>query len=142
MRLPHSRWPSVSPPRFSRGVGLVEALVATVLFATAVIAVLKIQATSIQANTAATYRSTAGFYTDQLLGQMWADSCANLSGYGTGGNTVALGTNTTLPNGRRSIAVTVTCAPTNATVTVTTFWQAPGDLTAHSDVTVATITGN
>ena len=124
----------------SRGMALVEVLIAVLLFSIAIITILRIQATAIQASRSSVYRSTAGFLTNQLLGQMWSDSCANLTTYGTGGNTVAI---PDLPSGTRQVAVAnSTCNPTSATVTITTTWQAPGDATAHSDVTVARLSGN
>src|SRR2546422_10742639 len=70
-----------------RGVMLIEALVAILIFSIGILAVVGIQAVAIKDMTSAKYRSEAAFLAQELLAQMWTDN-GNIGAYafpGAGG---------------------------------------------------------
>lgn len=56
-----------------RGVLLLEALIAILLFSFGILAVAALQATAIKNVTQAKYRSDAAFLNAEIIGQMWAN---------------------------------------------------------------------
>ena len=64
----------------SRGVMLIEALVAILIFSVGILAVVGMQSVAIRNVTDAKYRSEAAFLAGELLAQMWADT-PNLNAY-------------------------------------------------------------
>src|SRR5258708_13754033 len=69
-----------------RGVMLIEALVAILIFSIGILAVVGMQAVAIKDVTSAKYRSEAAFLAQELLAQMWTDN-GNINPYafpGTG----------------------------------------------------------
>jgi type IV pilus assembly protein PilV len=54
-----------------RGIVLLEALIAIVLFALGVLGLLALQANSIRESTSARFRTDASMLADQLVGKMW-----------------------------------------------------------------------
>lgn len=67
--------------KIERGVVLIEALVGILLFSFGVLALVGLQAASISHSRDAKFRADAAFLTEQIIGAMWADKAANLSGY-------------------------------------------------------------
>ncbi len=63
-----------------RGMLLLEALVAILIFFVGILGLMGLQAASIKTVGDAKYRADASFLTDQIIGRMWADR-ANLSCY-------------------------------------------------------------
>jgi len=61
-------------PGRERGVMLIEALVAILIFSIGILAVVGMQAVAIKDVTAAKYRSEAAFLAQELLAQMWTDN--------------------------------------------------------------------
>ena len=119
------------------GVMLIEALVAILIFTIGVIAVMGMQAVSIEQVSAAKYRTDASYLANQITGQMWTDM-PNLATYAAaGGNagrtawdaTVAR----TLPSGTATITVV------GSLVTVTVNWQVPNESVVRKYVSVVNI---
>lgn len=118
------------------GVMLIEALVAILLFSVGVIAVMGMQAVSIEQVSQAKYRTDASYLANQIIGKMWLDQ-ANIPSYATAGysgraawdSVVGL----TLPQGTGTIAVN------NSVVTVTVNWRTPNDSTTRKFVSIANI---
>jgi type IV pilus assembly protein PilV len=130
-----------------RGVLLLEAMIAILLFSIGVLAVVALQANAIRNVTQTKYRSDAAFLADQLIGQMWANR-TNIASYAyTGGVPPAVMANwvnqvsSDLPQAA-TYAPQVTFSPAAGTnyvgppayttfqVSVTVRWQTPDDWNA------------
>ena len=124
------------PRQSQEGVMLIEALVAILIFTIGVIAVMGMQAVSIEQVSQAKYRTDASYLANQIVGMMWLDQ-ANLSSYATVGYTGRATWDTlvgkTLPAGAATIAVN------GSMVTVTMNWQTPNESTTRKFVSVANI---
>jgi len=72
-------------PRRARGVMLIEALVAILIFSVGILAVVGMQSVAIRNVTDAKLRSDAAFLAGELLSQMWADT-PNLASYAYAGS--------------------------------------------------------
>jgi type IV pilus assembly protein PilV len=118
------------------GVMLIEALVAILLFSVGVVAVMGMQAVSIEQVSQAKYRADASYLANQIAGRMWVDQ-ANLATYttpGTAGRTTWDATvASTLPQGTGTIAIAGTM------VTITVNWKTPQDTSTHKFVSVINI---
>jgi type IV pilus assembly protein PilV len=128
-----SRRKIMHPPQFAqRGVVLIEALVAILIFSVGILAIVGLQANMIKNTAEAKYRSEASYIAQARIGQMWADP-ANLASYvETDTDISAL-----LPNGTRTVT-----QPTPGEFQVTVTWLKPGaDETRHNFTTTARITG-
>jgi type IV pilus assembly protein PilV len=118
------------------GVMLLEALVAILIFSIGVVAVMGMQAVSIEQVTQSKYRMDASYLANQIVGKMWTD-LPNLSTYASAGSagrtawdaTVA----STLPNGTGTITVAGTL------VTVTVNWKMPNETVQRKYVSVVNI---
>ena len=122
-----------------RGVMLLEALLAILIFSMGILAVVGMQATAIKSVTDAKYRSDAAFLTNKLLSQMWTDAggIALYAYPGSGAvpaklqnwitNAAKTGVYDLLPNAASSPPiVTVTGATASgAQVTIQVFWIMP-----------------
>ena len=146
--------------RQQRGLGLVEVLVAILIFSTGIIALIAAQASAIKGATDAKYRGDAAFLASQILGRLWvnrADLQANPANFAhrpggaacvPSGNSavdadvvVWLGeVNATLPQAGPNNQQIVVGA--NQAVTITICWQAPGDATPHKHVVTAQLVGS
>ena len=119
-----------------QGVMLIEALVAILLFSIGVVAVMGMQAVSIEQVSQAKYRTDASYLANQIIGVMWLDQ-ANLSSYATTSYSGRTAWNTvvanSLPQGTGTIAVN------GSAVTVTVNWQTPNDSTTRKFVSIANI---
>lgn len=122
-----------------RGVMLLEALVAMLIFAVGVLAIVGLQAASIKSTSAAKYRTDASYLANDIVGQMWVDT-PNLLSYKTGTANVKRDAwlnnkvKQTLPAGDATIDVVGTV------VTVTITWTPASD-SQHRFSTVAQIVG-
>jgi type IV pilus assembly protein PilV len=123
-------------PRSQRGVMLLEALVAILIFTIGIIAVMGMQVASINEVTQAKFRTDAAYLANQIIGRMWIDqpNLANYASVGFAGrtawnNTVAA----TLPQGVGVINVN------GRQVTVTINWRMPSDIVTRRFVSVANI---
>ena len=125
-----------------RGVMLLEALIAILIFSVGILGLIAMQAQAVNFTADAKYRSDAAFLADEIIGQMWVDQ-TNLATYANpGGTAPALATwvakvNSTLP-GATVTAPTIAIAGTQVTVSV--FWQPPSATSGHSYTVIATIT--
>jgi type IV pilus assembly protein PilV len=112
-----------------QGVALIEALIAILIFSIGVLGIVGMQANMIKNTSESQYRANAGYFAQQQIGRLWADS-DNLP--------ADLSTTTTpeplLPNG------TVTVTRTGKVFTITVDWQQPGEQ-AHVFTTNASIVG-
>lgn len=68
------------PQGKQKGVALLEALIAVLLFSIGVMALVGLQATMSRNVTQAKFRGEAAYLANQLIGQMWVDQ-ANLGNY-------------------------------------------------------------
>lgn len=131
-----------------QGIILLEGLIAILIFSMGILALVGLQAASIQHSNAAKYRNEASYFANQIIAQMWAD------------NKVTLPVDYSSPNGAKYlvwrdevIAATAlpgaganlpTIAIDNATrrVTVTVNWLAPRDPNLHTHVAIAQVVDN
>ena len=139
-------------PGLQRGVMMIEALLAILIFSIGILAVVGMQAVAIKSVTDSKTRSDASFLANELMAQMWTDS-GNIANYAyPGSGTVpsrltgwiaTVGTRlpgaTTVPP-----IVTVTGATASgATVQITMRWQLPEEasqgLPPHNFVIVASV---
>jgi type IV pilus assembly protein PilV len=120
------------------GFSLIEGLISIALFSFGVLAIMNLQAQSIQSGGESKYRIDASFLANQLIGQMWTDR-GNLASYANAayihrynwGKAVGA----TLPSGNAIVAVNA------SRVTITVTWQSPGQA-MRQYVTVADINGS
>jgi len=112
-----------------RGVVLLEALIAVLLFSMGVLALVGLQAAMVKNTSESKFRAEASFIAQQRIGMIWTD-VTNASLYL---NTADI--NSLLPSG----TLTVTNPATNQYV-VTVTWQQPGQ-PQHNFTTIATIAG-
>lgn len=116
-----------------KGVVLVEAMLAIVIFSIGVLAVVGLQAAMIKNADDSKFRAEASYIAQKRIGEMWADP-SNLAAYietdaPIGG---------VLPGGKRTVAQTAA-----GQYQVTIKWTRPGaGATEHNYTTTAFITGN
>jgi len=152
-----------------KGVMLIEALIAILIFSIGILAVVGMQGVAIKNVTESRSRSEAAFLAGELLAQMWMDqnispatqintsnvTVGNYNYPGTGSIPARLGTISPptgwigrvskLPGATTVLPkVTITNPTTSgATVTIQIFWQLPEEASAgvppHSHVVVASI---
>src|SRR3954468_14872308 len=60
------------PTRSQRGVMLIEALIAILIFTIGILGVIGLQAAAVQQSTDAKNRTEAAYMADQLMGSMWS----------------------------------------------------------------------
>lgn len=142
------------------GSVLLEALIAILIFSMGILAIVGLQAASVQASTEARYRTEASLLANDLIGQMWVSDKASLetnysspsgAAYQTWrGNVSAPTAGTviaTLPGAAANpptVSVTSTSVPSGVSseVTITIFWKAPSapaDDPPHKYTTTALI---
>lgn len=128
------------------GFSLIEGLVAILIFSFGILALVSMQATSIQQSSGAKYRSEASLLANDLIGQMWVSdrTAATLQ---TNFNTGGAGYNAWLANVQATLPTAAASAPTVAVsatgvATIDLFWKAPNEepaAPAHRYTTVAQI---
>lgn len=125
-----------------RGVVLLDALVAILIFAIGILGMVKLQSNAVGFASDAKYRSDAAMLADQAIGRMWSSDQSALAttfvgSAGTGGtgytawNTLV---GSALPSGNGTIAID---AALIATVTVN--WTNPSDGQSHIYTSVTQI---
>jgi type IV pilus assembly protein PilV len=120
----------VASAKQQHGVVLLEAMVAILIFSVGILGVIGLQAAMIKNTAQASYRATANFIAQEMVGDMWADP-TNIA------NHYVRACADMLPNGNCTAAAG---AGTAGRVVVTITWQPPGDV-LHNYVLLATITG-
>lgn len=128
------------------GFSLIEGLVAILIFSFGILALVSMQATSIQQSSGAKYRSEASLLANDLIGQMWVSdrTAATLQ---TNFNTGGASYNAWLANVQATLPTAAASAPTVAVsaagvATINLFWKAPNEepaAPAHRYTTVAQI---
>lgn len=141
--------PKVRALRCERGSMLLEALVAVMIFSIGILSVVNLQAQSMRHVNDMQYRGEAVFLAESLVSKMWTDDLATLDPkYTTGSGFTAFREHVKrLPGADSSPNVPViTVAPgpstTSRIVTVTVFWQLPGETEKHNYSTRAVIGTN
>ena len=132
-----------------RGSFLLEALIAILIIALAVLGLVGLLARSMQNVDDAKFRGEAAFLANSYIGQMWVDNKAalavNFDDSSGGANYAAFSALVAqrLPNTDPPV-VTVAAGPTpqSSIVEITLTWQPPGDKEKHSHFASATIAGN
>jgi type IV pilus assembly protein PilV len=133
-----------SPPKFARqgraaqrGVVLLEAMVAILLFSMGVLALVGLQAAMIKNTADSKFRAEASYIAQQWIGRMWADP-ANLGGYLILDNTsLYYDISADLPNGVRIVTQPDSTNFPNLFM-LTIKWQQPGQ-TMHNYTTTFSI---
>lgn len=113
-----------------KGVALLEALIAVLLFSFGVLALVGLQASTMRITTDAKMRVDASYLANQKIGEMWAD-LNNLSAHAAEGADLPQ-----LPEGKMTTVVN------NDQVTVTVTWKTPGSSTVNSFISIARINNN
>lgn len=127
-------------PGTARGFVLLEALIALLIFALAVLGLVGLQASMTRATSGAKYRADAAYLASDLVGTMWTDS-RNLALYNASScaghppcQRWMARVSERLPTGVGSAQVSTT-DPGQVTVKVT--WQAPSDELRQFQTTTA-----
>jgi type IV pilus assembly protein PilV len=135
-----------SLPARQTGSYLLEALIAILIFAFGVLGLIGMLGTSVRVTNDARYRAEAANLANGMIGDMWTTTATNIDADFGSGNVPAAWTTkiaSLLPGG---IAPQVTVSPgidsQSRTVTVTIYWQAPGDPVRHQQVMTAQIGKN
>jgi type IV pilus assembly protein PilV len=126
--------------KVQRGIALLEALIAVVLFSLGILALVGMQAKMTKNVTQSKLRGEASFLANQLIGQMWVDQ-ANLANYAITSNacTASSYANCTnwlanvqnvLPGGGAEVTVN------SGAVGITLSWQLPGESEAPSQLQI------
>lgn len=139
------------PPKFGqkpeqRGMVLLEAMIAIVIFSMGILALVGLQAAMIKNTVDSKFRADASYIAQQRIGAMWADP-ANAVNYVEASTDISA----LLPGGLRTVTQPVAGQPT---FTVTVGWTEPGEtaaalattgpcfmLVAHCFTTTASIAG-
>lgn len=125
-----------------RGFLLIEGLVAILIFSLGILELVAMQSLVVKETAEAQYRIEAAMFTNQLIGQMWAEDRANLSTnfaspdgvrYQVWRDQVTDTANGGLPGAAAQVP-TVAFAGNNV-VTISVFWQQPGTTGRHQLVT-------
>lgn len=152
------RIPSSNPSRQS-GSLLLEALIAILIFSMGILAIVGMQAAAVRQAGDAKFRSDANLLVNQLIGQMWVSnrnaaalqanfaSPAGPAYLAWVGSATTPGTvQATLPGADTNPPTVVVAQTAGGTgglptslVTVTVFWQMPGETTPHRHTTIAQI---
>lgn len=146
-----------SAPAQQRGGFLLEALVGILIFSFGILGLVGLQANAIRHVNDAQYRGEAIFLANALVSQMWADDrtatnptyldatygdSGSGSGYAAFKEMVRRLPGTELSGNAPAIKVAPGPTPTSSVVTVTVFWQLPGEQSAHNFSTSAVIGRN
>ncbi len=130
----------------SRGMMLIEALIAILLFSIGILAVVGLQGAMTKTQSAAKFRGDAAYLASEAIGAMWGDTAANLPNYATAACAAYARCNewktkvaNTLPGGTVAVAVgNAASAATAGVVSVTISWTTPND-GAHNYTTSTVI---
>jgi len=143
---------------------LIEVLCALLIFAAGILAIVGLQATSVQQASAARFRAVAALQASDLIGRMWVSdrtattlqsyfaSTSSSSGNSSSGNTGYTSWYTALQSSGLPLVAsqppTVTfttvsgggsSAVASSLATITIYWKAPGDTSAHKYVAMAQV---
>jgi type IV pilus assembly protein PilV len=116
-----------------RGVVLLEALIAILIFSMGVLALVGLQAAMIKNTADAKFRAEASLIAQQRIGLMWSDPTNTALGTFNENNT-DISTAAKLPRATRTVAQ---LSPSQFQITVT--WWPAGDPQQHTFTTIADI---
>ncbi|MFT7228255.1 MAG: type IV pilus assembly protein PilV [Methylophilaceae bacterium] len=122
--------PATQLPKSQKGVVLLEALIAVLVFSFGVLALAGLQAAMIKNTDEAKYRAEATFVAQDKLSEVWLTGTDNLAGHVVAGSAVPQ-----LPGGQLTVAVNA-----NRDVTITVNWTLPGGA-QHAYETTARVEG-
>ena len=145
--------------RDQQGAMLLESLIAILIFSMGILAIVGLQAASVRLSGDARYRTDANMLVNRIIGQMWADdhtpanlklkydSTSGASGvaYAAWAGDVVAALPGVDPQYNTLPSITVTAASginpntPSAAVTVTVYWQVPGEPSRHAATAVAQI---
>jgi type IV pilus assembly protein PilV len=147
--------------RSQRGVMLLEALIAILIFSIGILAIVGMQATAVRTVTESRSRAEAALYANQLLGQIWTDAinAAQYAYPGAGAVPARLQTwhdaVTGVADPKRGLpgadvlkpVITISNAGAQgATVQIQVFWRNPEEtqqgMPAHNYTVIASVYGN
>lgn len=103
--------------RAQKGIVLLEALIAILIFSMGILAIVGLQAAMVKNTTDSKFRADASYIAQQQLARMWADP-ANISNYARTDDISTL-----LPNGQRI----TTYVAAEGFVSVEVTWQLPNE---------------
>lgn len=144
-------------PGHQHGVMLLEVLIAVLIFSFGILGIVGLQAQSIRHVNDAQYRSEAVFLANAFVSQMWADdrtasdatyldTTYSDAGGGTGYKAfyemVQRLPGAGLSGNAPTVKVEAGPSATSTLVTVTVFWQLPGEAAPHNYSTTAIIGRN
>lgn len=115
-----------------KGVALLEALIALLIFSMGILALVGLQTAMISNTTGSKYRADASYLVQQRLSELWGDP-ANIAAKVE----VDTDISTLLPNGKRS-----TTDLGGGQVRITVQWKAPGDNDEHKESLEARVIEN
>jgi type IV pilus assembly protein PilV len=138
--------------RQQRGVMLIEALIAILIFSVGILAIVGMQSVAIRTVTDSKTRSDAGFLAEELMSQMWTDA-GNIASYAyPGSGTVPTrltgwiaNVNNRLPGSTDlpPIVIITDASSAGATVQITVRWRLPEEtakgLPARSHTVLASV---
>lgn len=125
----YQKLPQLKNPISQKGIVLLEAMIALLIFSMGILALVGLQAAMIKNTSDNKYRADASFLAQERIGRMWADP-NNLGNYScTNVAAACADVSNILPNGTRTVTV---AAKGLTTVNVT--WRLPGS-DAHSFTT-------
>lgn len=123
----------ISVETSQRGVVLLEALIAILIFSMGILAIVGLQASMIKNTADSKYRADASFIAQQKIGEIWADpDPAHYANHVEANTDISA----LLPGGFRTVT-----QPTVGEFVVTVTWQQPGDAVEHHFITVARVIG-
>jgi len=124
----------IAPPKSSqRGVVLIEAMIAILIFSMGVLAIVGLQATMIKNTADSKSRADASYIAQRRIGEMWSDPVKLANGEFLEADTDI---STLLPSGTRTVT-----QPVAGQYTVTVTWKEPGDQAQHNFTTTTRIAG-
>jgi type IV pilus assembly protein PilV len=147
----------MQPRSLQEGILLLEVLLAIVIFSLGILGIVGLQAASLRHVNESQYRGEAIFLANALVSQMWADDRTATdpnyleATYGDGGSgtgyaafkeMVARLPGTDLSGNAPIVKIAPGPTSTSRVVTVTVFWQLPGEQTAHNFSTSAVVGRN
>jgi len=134
---------------FQRGSFLLEALIAVLIVALAILGIVGLMAWSIQNVDDSKYRGEAAALGTNFVGNMWIDDRttgalkAKFESPGAGFTEFQTLMSQRLPNAQPPVVTIVAgTMPNTSDVTVTMQWQPPGDAAMHSYQVFATVGAN
>ena len=120
----YQKLPRLQPLESQKGIVILEALIALLIFSFGILALVGLQAAMIKNTSDNKYRADASFLAQERIGRMWTDP-NNLGNYAC--TNVAAGqcgdVSGVLPNGTRTVRVDA-----RGYVTVDVAWRLPGRL--------------